>query len=226
MSPTAGMMLVNTIMPLIAAAVAKGAVKPTGCEDVEELTAEAVALAAKALDSAERRGKQVPPQSVAWYAVEGLKHGRRSGYAGKADVMSAAASLCGRVSLRSMDEAMAVDADDPEVDVTLHDLLAADGEDTDTAAAKHLDWADVEARLDDRRMVVLRETAVGYGPSEIGSRIGVSAPRVVQLRQSCREEIFDAWGTDGLADCAMQPSWKAGLRAATERRAARSARAK
>ena len=41
MSPTAGMILVSQIMPLIAGAVARGAVKPVGCEDVEELTADA-----------------------------------------------------------------------------------------------------------------------------------------------------------------------------------------
>ena len=76
MSPTAGMMLVRQILPLIAAAIAKGAVKATGCEDREELVAEGCALAAKALESLEIRGKDVPARSVAFYAIERLKGGR------------------------------------------------------------------------------------------------------------------------------------------------------
>ena len=101
MTTQAGLMLVNKIMPLIAAAIAKGAVTPVGCEDAEELTAEGCALAATALESAERRGKSVPASSVAFYAVQRLKGGRRSGYAGKSDVMSAGAALSGRAQVRS-----------------------------------------------------------------------------------------------------------------------------
>ena len=35
MTTTAGLLLMNRIMPLIAAAIARGAVKPTGAEDGE-----------------------------------------------------------------------------------------------------------------------------------------------------------------------------------------------
>lgn len=176
MSPTAGMMLVSQIVPLIAAAVAKGAVRGIGCEDVEELTAEGTALAAKALDSAERRGKAVPPQSVAWYAVENLKQGRRSGYAGQADVMSAAATVCGRVTLRSLDEPMAGDGDNLGTAMTLHDVLASAADDVDVAAARNLDWDLVIRDLDPRRHKVLKRTAAGYGTDEIASELQVSPP--------------------------------------------------
>lgn len=226
MSPTAGMMLVSQIVPLITAAIARGAVKCTGCEDVKELTAEGVALAAKALDSAERRGKEVPPQSVAYYVLENLKQGRRSGYAGKADVMSAAATVCGRVNLRSMDEPMTADGDDPDAEMTLHDVLAGSGEDVDVAAARSLDWEEVIPQLDDRRRTVLKGTAEGRGTDEMADELKVSPPRVCQLRESIAPYIVKAWGSNGIAEMAAPTAWRAGLRATSERRAARYERAR
>ena len=221
MSPEAGMMLLRQIVPLIAAAVARGAVKPTGCEDREELQAEACALAAKALESAELRGKAVPASSVAFYAIESLKHGRRSGYAGQADVMSAAASLCGRVSLRSMDEAIGVDPDDPHQEFTLHDAITSTDEDVDVTAARRLDWDMVLGRLDDRRQRVLTGIATGFGTGAIADELRVSAPRICQLRESLGEYITREWGDSGLQAVTTPSKWRAGLRAATERRAGR-----
>lgn len=221
MSPTAGMMLMNQVMPLITAAIARGAVRGIGCEDTEELTAEGRALAAKALDSAERRGKSVPPQSVAYYALENLKQGRRSGYAGKADVMSAAATVCGRVNIRSLDEPMAVDGDDPEQDMTLHDVLAAEEEDVDVAAARHLDWDKVMTRLDARNKTMVKAMAAGYGTDAIAEKIHVSPPRVCQLKEALGRYVVDSWGTDGIADASTPSKWRAGLRAVEQKRAAR-----
>jgi hypothetical protein len=218
------MMLMNQIMPLIAAAIARGAVRGTGSEDVEELTAEGRALAAKALDSAERRGKDVPPQSVAYYALEGLKQGRRSGYAGKADVMSAAATVCGRVNLRSLDEPMGADGDDPDQDMTLHDVLAAEGEDVDVAAARHLDWDKVMIRLDARNKAVVKAMAAGYGTNAIADKIKVSPPRICQLKESVANYVVESWGSNGIADATTPSQWRAGLRAVDEKRAARYSR--
>jgi hypothetical protein len=215
------MILVSRIMPLIAAAVAHGAVRSTGCEDVEELVAEGRALAAKALDSAERRGKAVPPQSVAFYAIENLKQGRRSGYAGKADVMSAAATVSGRVNIRSLDEPMAADGDDPDQDMTLHDVLAGSVEDVDVAVARTLDWDLVLRRLDARNKTVVTAMAAGYGTGEIAARIKVSPSRVCQLKKAVAGYVVDAWGTNGIAEASTTSAWRAGLRAVDERRAVR-----
>jgi hypothetical protein len=218
---TAGILLLNDIMPLIAAAVARGAVRPTGCEDQQELQAEGMALAAAMLDSAEARGKTPKPSSVAFYALQALKSGRRSGYAGRLDAMSAAAALDGAVSLRSLDAGLGF-SDDDDHEVTLHDVLVNDdGDDVDVQAARHLDWGAVV--VDARRHAVLRESAQGYGTSEIAEHLGVSAPRVVQLRHSCAREIEEAWGTRGLRDATTPTMWRQGLRAARERRAGRVA---
>jgi hypothetical protein len=71
--------LINSIMPIITGAIAKGAVKPVGTEDREEMSAEGCALAACMIDSAEREGKVLNAHSVAHYALQSLKSGRRSG---------------------------------------------------------------------------------------------------------------------------------------------------
>jgi hypothetical protein len=217
-------MLLNEIVPLIARAIARGAVKPTGSEDVAELTAEAVALAAKSLDSLEHRGKTVPANSIAYYSIESLKRGRRSGYSGSMDAMSAAATVSGRVHIRSMDAAIPVDAEDPDAEMTLHDTLADTGEDVDVAAARKLDWDAVIPQLDARRRTVLQGTAEGRGTGEIAGELKVVASRVCQLRESIAPYIVKAWGSNGLAD--MTPTaWRASLRAVDEKRVARYARA-
>ena len=72
MTTTAGQLLLNQIMPLIMAAIARGAVKPVGTEDPAELQAEGIALAAALLDSAEAKGKCVTAGNVAFYAIQGM----------------------------------------------------------------------------------------------------------------------------------------------------------
>jgi hypothetical protein len=183
-------------------------------------------LAAKALESAERRGKDVPPQSVAYYAVEGLKHGRRSGYAGTTDVMSAAATLCGRANLRSMDAPIALDGDDPDAEMTLHDALADTAEDVDVSVARRLDWDTVLTRLDARNKTMVTAIAAGYGTNAIADKIHVSPPRVCQLKEAVGKYITQEWGDNGIADSTTPSKWRAGLRATTERRAARNDRAR
>jgi hypothetical protein len=221
---TAGLLLLNDIMPLIAAAVARGAVKPTGCEDQQELQAEGMALAAQMLDSAEARGKTPKAGSVAFYALQALKSGRRSGYAGRLDAMSAAAALDGQVSLRSMDEGLGAHDDDPDGEITLHDLLATNGDDTDVAAARAVDWALVLHELDERRRKVLRAASEGRRTDELAAELGVTAPRVCQVRESIGKYIVDAWGSNGIEDVTTPSKWRAGLRAATERRSGRAER--
>ena len=49
MTAQAGFVLVDKIRPLIEGAVARGAVKPVGAEDVQELAADGVAIAARLL---------------------------------------------------------------------------------------------------------------------------------------------------------------------------------
>lgn len=219
------MMLANQIMPLIVSAVYRGAVKPVGHEDKDDLISEATVIAANNLESCEHRGKTVSPNSLAFYAVQTLKTGRRACGGSRGDVMSPAAALSGMTRLRSMDESVGVDEDDPSGELTLHDCIASPVEDADVAAARELDWEPVVAGMDERRRGILMATADGTGTAELAQEYGVTAPRICQLRESIGEYIVNAWGDNGLANVTTPSKWRAGLRAGVERRAGRYERA-
>jgi hypothetical protein len=225
MTATAGLLLTDHILPLIASAIARGAVKPVGTDDVEELQAEGIALAAALLDSAEARGKQVSASSVAFYALQGLKSGRRSGYAGRADAMSAAAILDGAVHIRSMDAAMQPDEDDPDQDLTLHDLIAASNEDPATEAGRNVDWDTALDTMDDRMRGVLAGTAEGVGTGEMALRYRVSPPRICQVREAAGDKIQAVWGGNPIKDATRQAAWTKHVRTYAQRRACRAERA-
>ena len=144
---------------------------------------------------------------------------------GYTDVMGAATQLTGRSSVESMDAEIGV-SEDGDDEFTLHSLLAAGGEDVDTAAARDLDWDDLLLTLDDQRKHVLKATAEGVATNDIAAALGVSAPRVCQVRESIGRYVVDAWGTNGLVDVTTPTQWRAGLRAGAERRAGRYERAK
>lgn len=83
MSPQAGMILINEIMPRLRAAVPRTVCPVVGAEDPEELVQDAAAIASAMLHSAEARGRPLKPACVAYYAIQALRSGRRSGYCPK-----------------------------------------------------------------------------------------------------------------------------------------------
>ena len=222
MSPATGRLLIEKIAPILMGTIPR-VIRPVGAEDIAELQQDALAQAAAVLDSAERRGKTVPAQSVAYYVIQRIRCGRRSTGSSRTDVLAPATQIQGRSAIDSMDAD--VEIDDDGGTVTLHGLLADTRDDTDTAAARRIDWERVTGRLDDRRRGILKATAEGFGTGEIAAMYDVSAPRVCQIRGSIGRFVVAAWGSNGLADVATVPTWMAGLRAGTERRAARYARA-
>ncbi len=68
MSPKAGFVLMNEIVPRLRSAIPR-CVKPVGAEDAEELVQDGIVQAAKMLDRLERQGKQVTPGNIAYYTV-------------------------------------------------------------------------------------------------------------------------------------------------------------
>lgn len=221
MSPSAGLMLLQQIVPRLAAAIAKGAVKPVGCEDIEELQAEGVSIAAALLDSAEAKSKVVTPGNIVHYTMQAMKSGRRAGYAGRRDALCAAAALDGRVRLTSMDAEIGDDKDDDDV-VTLHDVLASQAESPDSCAARRLDWDQALDTMDARMQGVLRATAEGQGPGELALQYGVTAARVCQVKEAAAERIAACWGGDPLTDAVKEPRWRKHVRVFQERRACRA----
>ena len=118
MTHEAGLILVNEIAPLIRGAVPR-VVRPVGCEDAEELVQDALCSAAQMIEASELNGKKLYPSSIAFYAIQRAKAGRRSGYAGEMDAMSAAARLRSHVSIEDLDRPV---GDEDAEGVTLHDV--------------------------------------------------------------------------------------------------------
>ena len=111
MSPAAGVILINEILPRLRATIPR-LVRPVGAEDHEELVQDAAAIASGMLHSAEARGITIMPASIAYFAVQSLKSGRRSTQTGRVDAMCPAAQLDGRATMISMDAPMdGVDGD-------------------------------------------------------------------------------------------------------------------
>src|ERR1017187_10247083 len=102
MSPRAGWLLVNEILPRLRSAVPLVA-HCVGAEDPEELIGDATLHAARILHSAEARNKTVSASSVAFYAIEHARSGRRSCGNSASDVHGAATQLKGR---RRLDRTM------------------------------------------------------------------------------------------------------------------------
>ena len=223
MTAEGGMVLVGKVVPLIMAAIHHGAVKPVGSEDREELISEATAIAARTLDSCESRGKPVSPNSLAYYAIQTLKSGRRSGSAGRTDAMCPAVQLDGNVAMSSMDETIGIDVE-ADCDITLHDCLAGRGESVDVTAARDLDWPMVAERLDPREQYVVNQTALDTPCVKMAKRLKISTPRITQLKREVAGKIRGAWGEDALADAVREPMWHSRLRAHAERRAGRAER--
>src|SRR5258708_7772978 len=103
MSPSAGRLLVEEIVPRIRVSVLKGSIV-VGADDHEELIQDATATAATLLMSTESRGKKVTPGNIAYYAVGLVRQGRRSTGLSTTDVMHPATQLAGRSHLFSLEQ--------------------------------------------------------------------------------------------------------------------------
>jgi hypothetical protein len=75
MSPQIGWVLQEEVAPRLKSAI-PNAVHGVGSEDAEELVQDALALAARLMDSNEKSGKQVTPGNVAYYTVGHVRSGR------------------------------------------------------------------------------------------------------------------------------------------------------
>jgi hypothetical protein len=63
LSPYAGMILLEQVMPLIRAAMGKGVAQPVGCEDIAELVQDGIAQAAAMIEASEKAGKEFHPKA-------------------------------------------------------------------------------------------------------------------------------------------------------------------
>ncbi len=207
MSPFAGSLLLSAVIPLITAGIRRGA-KPVGTEDYNELVQDASAVAAAMIDSAERREAPIIPKSIAYYAVQTIKSGRRSTSAGRTDVMSAVVRMGKDRNLVSMD--LPVDEDD-EGESSFGDMLACNADDPGMIAGRNLDWDDAVIGLDRRGKDMIMRMCEGVSGRDMAGKLRVSPARVCQIKRDIGRHICDAWDADAseiLKQSAASPAWR------------------
>lgn len=215
MSPQAGFVLINEVVPRLKAAIPQ-AVCLVGCEDVEELIQDATAIAAKMLHSAEAAGKRMTAGNLAYYAVLHLKAGRRSTRSSAVDVMEPATQLNGRTQLVSLEERVPIKGVDNDV-FTLGDVLSNDREDPAAVAARRLDWESFCEAQPARSQDILRYAARGEPLTELARKHGVSRSSLQSVKNTLAREIKQFMGEDILQETARLPLWKHNLAATREK---------
>ena len=222
MTAVAAQMLVDEILPRIQSAVPR-CVKKIGTEDDEELIADVTAMAAEGLESCEARGVPLYPSSIAYFAVQRAKTGRRSYGATRTDAMCPAAALDGVAAVVSMDETLPCGEDDGELN--LHDMLAAPGEDPAVQAGRHIDWEELLETLTDRELAIVEATASGGKLDRLAAKYGVSPARITQLKHEIGRQVKTRWGAHAIADVTRAPLWMGSIHAVWQRAACHYERA-
>jgi len=126
MSPQAGLILVEEIIPRLRSTVPR-CVLPVGSEDAEELLQDSIAVAAQMLHNIERSGREVIPAVIACCALLYLQSGWRSNTCSQTDAMAALSQREGHCCVLSLEERII----DPETEMllSLGELLADSGND-------------------------------------------------------------------------------------------------
>jgi len=200
MSPYAGSLLLQ-VMPLIMAGIQH--VKPVGCEDHAELVQDATA--AQMLDSCERHGKALIPRSVAYYAVQSVKTGRRTTCSGRSNPLGAAAQRDGLQAPVSMDKPLEISEDE---DMTFGDMLVDKKDDPATISARNIDWSEFMKTQDARSVDLVVGMAQGKMTKDIAREHFITPARVVQLKRKVGNQIKQAWGDQIVAQATTKPAWR------------------
>ena len=218
MSPNAGNLLLNEVAPRLATTI-RHQVPAVGCEDAQELTQDALALAARLLHQAEVNGKAVTAGNLAYYALQSAKSGRRSVGQSNADVLGTATQIHGRSRVKSLHSPV------PLPDVGKEDFLElfeSEPEDPSCTAARKLDWAAFLATVEDRARAVLLCVAEGGSLRSVAIRWGVSDSTMQGYKRKLAQAVKEFMGTDVLTLVVKQPAWRSNLVAMRERQVGRA----
>jgi len=207
MSPRAGWLLVNEIVPRLRSAVPLVA-HCVGAEDPEELIGDATLHAARILDSAESRGKTITAGNVAYYAIEHTRSGRRSCGNSASDVHGAATQLKGRSRLDSLEQVVASNEECGGEIWELHDVLGSDQEDPGTKAARKMDWSEFVSGLSDRERAVIECIVEGRSLRNAAKSFGVCDSTMQGDKRKLAVKILDFMGFDILIEVRKSPRWK------------------
>ena len=207
MSPRAGWLLVNEIVPRLRSAVPLVS-RCVGAEDPEELIGDATLHAARILHSAEARNKTVSASNVAYYAIEHTRSGRRSCGNSASDVHGAATQLKGRSRLDSLEQVVASNEECGGEIWELHDVLASDQEDPGTKAARKMDWSEFVSGLSDRERAVIECIVEGRSLRNAAKSFGVCDSTMQGDKRKLAVKILDFMGFDILIEVRKSPRWK------------------
>ncbi len=120
MSPMLEEMLVTEVVPRLRHAARS--ISKIGSEDDEEIAQDAILMAARMMESAERAGRIFTAGSVSYCAARAARSCRRSYYSGRSDVFSAGCQIDGKARQKSLDDDVAFESGDAG---TLHDVIAS-----------------------------------------------------------------------------------------------------
>jgi hypothetical protein len=216
MSPQAGWLLVNQVVPRLRAVIPRS-VLTVGSEDHEELVQDATCLAGRILHNAEANHKRISPSNAAYYAIQHCKSGRRAVGHSCVDVHGSSTQLNGRSRLESMEEVVAVD----EItggEILLHDVLSSDStEDPSVAVARKIDWEEFCSDLPVRERQVIEFLLEGRSGSAIARKLKTTDSRIQAIKRHLAKALIEFMGPEILKEIQRWPRWKNDILATRER---------
>lgn len=224
MSPQAGFLLQDQIVPRLCSAIPKS-VLCVGAEDHHELIQDATVMAAKIIDRVESQGKlgKVSPGNIAYYCLQHLKSGRRANGTSSVDIIGSATQLNGSSRLHSINEVVSVSECGDEI-FELHDVISNDHEDPSVQAARRMDWSAFVANLNRMERVLVKTLLNGLDVKDAAKKARVNYSAMLVYRRKVAQKIIEFMGIDILRDIALVPAWKIGLDCERELLACRAER--
>jgi hypothetical protein len=216
MSPEAGWLLVDQIVPRLKAVIPRS-VLCIGAEDHEELIQDATCLAARIMHNGEQKGKPVPHSSAAYYALQHCKSGRRSVGHSCSDVHGSSTQLNGRSRLESMEEGVAFSEETGGEIYLLHDVLSTDADDSSMAVARKLDWEEFCSDLPARERAVVEFLVEGKSGSAIARKLKTTDSKIQAIKRHLAQAIVEFMGPEVLQEIQKLPAWKNSINASRER---------
>ena len=223
MSPRAGWLLVNEIVPRLRSAVPLVA-HCVGSEDAQELVQDTTAMAAKILHNAERRGKKITPGNAAYYAIQHCKSGRRSTGNSCVDVMASGTQINGKSRLDSLEQVVASNEECGGEIFELHDVLGSDQEDPATKAARKMDWQTFMASLSARDQAIINCLVEGKPLASLARRRHLNTSTLLYHKRRLGDAVLEHFGKDIIPQVLRKPNWKDSLDATREKMACREER--
>jgi len=152
---------------------------PIGSEDCEEIIQEGVALSLKMIDGLEKSGGHASPGTIAYYAIQQLKSGRRSYYSGRKQILSAAYQLD-----NGLTESLDVENEDGLCNV---DLIPSKLPDPYEVTSLKLDWKAYLKTEPRRNRKIIFSLAKGCKAKEIAEKLRITEARLSQIRSDISE---------------------------------------